>query len=72
MKYIYLVWSKLVAGLLKERYNPLFSQLTTASHHYTTSFYMAIVDIHAVARKQLFITSLIMLDSTKHGWPWTI
>ena len=27
---------------------PLFSQLTTASHHYKTSFDMAIVEIHAV------------------------
>ena len=26
----------------------LFSQLTTASHHYKTSFDMAIVEIHAV------------------------
>ena len=28
----------------------LFSQLTTASHHYKTSFDMAIVEIHAVVR----------------------
>ena len=27
---------------------PLFSQLTTASHHYKTSFDIAIVEIHAV------------------------
>ena len=26
----------------------LFSQLTTASHHYKTSFDMAIVEIHSV------------------------
>ena len=28
--------------------NPLFSRLTTASHHYKTSFDMAIVEINAV------------------------
>ena len=41
------VHDKVIALLLKNA-KSLFSQLTTASHHYKTSFDMAIVEIHAV------------------------
>ena len=40
------LWSPVQAG--SKNAKPLFSQLTTASHHYKTSFDMAIVEIHAV------------------------
>ena len=38
----------LCAFCLSFHAKPLFSQLTTASHHYKTSFDIAIVEIHAV------------------------